>query len=307
MFKTKQQNYTKIDNYKMKKLIGNINPDVIFSFAEKGIARASGFAGVVLNSKNVVNIKQWCINENFVLIPELKNNKNSIDEFKSFVAKSALCEMVMLFETTLNKLYENILLFENTKKGNVYNIENHQDLLKQFVNNAFETKLAKIKKIIDFDNDNNELWKNLKYTRNCISHNHCLVDKGDIKLVIPAFTVKYLNNKTNEEIYSTPEAPVANLKNFIGCPMTVFINYEYRKKIFNKGDIITFTSHEINFLIFSMKNSINDLKRKYIEYLLKNGVAINFRNNIIKTVDELNKCVTQNKQVMYFSLNKKKD
>ena len=89
--------------------------------------------------------------------------------------------------------------------------------------------------------------------------------------------------------------------------MTVFINYEYREKIFNKGDIITFTSHEINFLIFSMKNSINDLKRKYIEYLLKNGVAINFRNNIIKTVDELNKCVTQNKQVMYFSLNKKKD
>lgn len=262
--------------------------DDIFAYAIAGVNRAAAFIGAVLNKKNCLDIKQWYIDDQFEITPKTENNVVVLNEFKDFVIKNALCEMIMDFEITLNELYDGLLIITNTKKGQ-YNLTEHKRRMKNFMSAKFEHKINAVNQILTNIKET-DFWKNLKYVRNCIEHNYSKVNKGSIKLFIPMVEAKVIDEETKKEYLFTPEQPFANIGEIAGHPAQVIIDIAKKKeKIFNNGDIISFTNAEINFLIAAMNDSINFLRVRVLEYLLEIGNKLNFKGNIIHNKEELHK------------------
>jgi len=262
--------------------------DDIFSYALAGVNRAAAFIGAVLNKNNCLDIKQWHMGDQFEITPKTENSIIVLNEFKDFVVKNALCEMIMAFEATLNELYDGLLIVTNTRSGQ-YNLSEHKKRMKNFMSANFEHKINAVDQILTNIKET-DFWKNLKYVRNCIEHNYSKVNNGSIKLFIPMVEVKIIDEKTKKEYLFTPEKPFANIGEIAGHPAKVIIDIAKNKeKIFNNGDIISFTDAEINFLIAAMNDSINFLRVRVLEYLLEIGNKLNFKGNIIHNKEELHK------------------
>ncbi len=283
----------------------DFNIDKIFSYALDGVNKATAFIGAVLNKNNSFNINQWKLEEQFDVTPTIQNSPNVLKGFKDFVIKNALCEMIMSFEITLNELYDGLLIITRTVKGKYSTLE-HKKIMKKFLSDKFEDKLKKINQILQNITEN-DFWTSLKYIRNCIEHNYSKVNKGTIKLMIPMVEIKFIDQVTKKEYLFTPENPESSsLHEIAGHPAQVIIDIKKnREKIFNNGDIISFTKSEINFLIAAMNDSINFLKVHVLEYILEKGYGLNFRGTIIKTKEELRKILT--KREIHITINQKSE
>jgi hypothetical protein len=277
----------------------------IFEYARKGVIRASAFSGAVLNEKNNFNIKQWRIFEQYELIPEPVNNEETINEFKSFVVHNSLCEMMSLFEKTLTELYKKIYYLNCYNERKIYDEKIANNLTKKFSGRDFPKKIKIISRLLRNVKSNKNLWENLKYVRNCVAHNNSLVNKGEIKLKIKAFTCKMVDQITKEEYYFTPDNPIHKIQNMAGHTIQCSIKLEEKEKIFYQGDKIKFSPQEIAFLFYTMLESINELYRAFLIYLIEQGMQIKLPGNdkLITTKEELIKFWKNEKQEVHLSLN----
>jgi len=283
--------------------------DNIFCYANKGVIQAATFIGAILNEHNNFDIAKWNINEYWELIPQLSlDNTILLSKFKSFVVKSALCEMMMDFEQTLLKIYDSLLLVKNIKSKEQYNIKTHLESVQNFKNQSFENKLELINKIIQNKLSNIQLWQNLKYVRNCITHNNSVVDKGKIQLNIPIFFIELKDNVTGEIYRSSKEEAIIKIGRIQGHDISAKVGWDTEEKTFDIGATITFTPAEIYHLLFALKESIKDLEILFINYLVKNKIefGITEQNGIIKTQEELEKQYKYKKE-LYVTLSPKLD
>lgn len=199
--------------------------------------------------------------------------------------------MMMNFEQTLIEMYDCLLLIEKIKSGQTYNIDTHLKNVNDFKNNNFEKKLETINKIIQNKPSNIQLWRNLKYIRNCITHNNSIVDKGSISLFIPIFFIELKDNITGEIYRSSKEEPTIKIGRVRGHDVILQVGWKEEEKVFDIGEIITFTPVEIYHLLFALKESIENLEKLFINYLVKNKIpfGITKKKGIIKSQEELEK------------------
>lgn len=268
----------------------NIFTDEIFEKARNGILLSSAFIGAVLNDNNMINIKHWNIYDDWELLPlPPSDSSNILNEYKIFVVKNALNEIVMKMEQTLIEVYDILILVINIKKYRPYNLHVHKKAVNEFKKKSFEEKQKEINKYILNNLKNNSLWQNIKYIRNCITHNNSIVDKGVIQLSVPVFTMK-LRDKVTDKIYiSSKEMPIMKIGNVEGHDFEIILEWEIVKKIFNNDEKIVLSSSEIYFLIYALYNSIEDLERLFVNFLIDNKIEFgkNQKSGIIKTQEEL--------------------
>lgn len=266
-----------------------LDVDRAFHFAEQGINRVVYFSSIVLNSDNSIDVNNWHIHDGIGLVPQPTDNKEVLKEFKNFVSKSALREMMELFEQTLAALYEIFIIIENPpkttdiisffkqidKKTEKFKWKRFPDKLK-IIDSFLSNKLSKHK----------DFWEGLQDIRNCITH-HVSIAKEEIKINIPKLNAFLKGDKTGKEI----SIPLGNIPDGISMDeeYSICVKLEYIEKIFEKGKLIEFTNEEIAFIIFGMQDSFRVLRDIVLKSVLNNNIplSITSANLLVKNVEEL--------------------
>lgn len=279
----------------------NININEVFAPAKNGINNALAYSAIVLNKKNKIEISSLYIDEQYRMITPEVNQETLIDSFRDFVVYNALCNMMENFEITLDRAYRAFLPIVNTGKN--YTKSTYKENVKKFSYLSFEEKLEIIKKYINNTDENEKLWVNLKHVRNCITHNGSIVQKEDIKLLIPSFSMKYIDLVTKEEFYSNSEDLTITMGKVKGNEGKLIIDLSCNEKIFKHGEIIKFTDREIISLIRAMRISIETLNKEFMYLLLDNGRSINCDNGMTITKrEELDKIWEENSKPLRIEL-----
>ena len=281
----------------------NININEVFEPVENGILNALAYSAIVLNKENKIEVSNLYIHEQYRMVNIEDNQEKFITSFKDFVVYNALCCMIANLETTIDRAYKSFLPIVKSAKNKTYLKKEYKKDIRKFDKFTFEEKLKEIKKFIKKTKDNEQLWLNLKYVRNCIIHNGCIVKNGEVKLEIPYISIKYVDMVTKEEFYANQEDHSITMGNEKGHDGELIIEFLNKEKIFKHGETIKFTDKEVNFLIYAMDKSIKLLYKEFMYLLLDNGMPINCTNGIvIMTRDELDKICNANSKPMRIEL-----
>lgn len=269
----------------MNKGVLNFDIEKIFNWATKGIIRAAYFSGIVLNPKNSIDVKHWNAVEEFLNVPNPKDTDLAMEEFRLFVSKSALREMIEFFEKTLHGIFEMLNIVE--KRPTPEELIDVLQETKNFKKKNFPDKLRIIDKMLEKKlSKRKDFWQALQDIRNCITHNTSIVDKDKITINIPKFTAILKGKNTGKEII----IPFGNLGQGVKIQeeSDLLIKFEQSPKIFKEGEVITFNNEEIALLIFGMQESLNIFRNIIIESVLKNQIPVKFldTNKFVSTIEE---------------------
>lgn len=259
----------------------------IFHYAEAGIRRAAIFSGLALNKKNTIDIKDLNIIDGFCLIPNNYDNDEILKEYRLFITKNALREMVELFEQTLINLYEMLNITNNVKTS--IELEKIPAKTKAFSKKSFPDKLIKIDALLNNKlSDQKDFWQSIQDIRNSITHYIGVTYKEKIDIIIPKFTAILKEKDTGKEMILPFGGFIEPLRLTSECELLV--NVDHINKTFVQGENISFTDEEIAMLILGMKISLDNLRKIIQEHVLEKNIPIEDKmtNTLVKTVDELN-------------------
>lgn len=257
-----------------------------FYFAKKGILRAALFSGIVLNNVNSFNIKSWHIKDNFLLIPDKVDESEVLFEFKNFVAKNALREMMELFDITLIHVFQ--ILNITDKHINKIDFKDYKKETKKFKKEKFPNKLKIIDNLLNNElSQQTEFWQPLQDIRNCITHNVSIVDKEEININIPNFIMIFKGIHSGQEFVFSGMSTVE--KSQVPEESELFIKIENITKTFKKGEMITFTNEETTLLIFGMIKSLAIFEKIVLANALNNEIPVIDKsiNKSFKMIQEL--------------------
>lgn len=274
----------------MNKIPLNLDLDEAFSVAITGIIRASIFSGIILSDKNIIDVKSWHINEAFKICNNefnVQTKDEALSEFKKWVIKNSLREMMEYFDYSLSLIYEKLYII------NKYNEVTNLILIKKAVDefnrskNGFPEKIDKVNKLLDTSlNDSEDYWKALQKIRNVITHNMGVIDKKTIIIKVPYVETIIKTAEGHKvcfkpgDIIDTNKYPIAEMSIKIG----------YKTKIYKKGEIVNFDSEDIMYIIWGMQQAMGHLKDIIIKKTLQMNIPIVDKNSnkIIENIEEFN-------------------
>lgn len=287
----------------MEKELLNFDIESIFLWARKGIIRAAYFTGIVLNPKNSIEVKQWNAMEEFINAPEPKDKNLAMDEFKLFVSKSALREMIEFFEKTLLGVFEMLNIIE--KRPSSEELADIYKETKEFKGKNFPEKLEIIDRILNYKlSKRKDFWQALQNIRNCITHNASIVDKETITIIIPKFVAVIKGKTTGRETIIPFGYQEKAIK--IEEESDLLLKIEQNHKTFKKGEVISFNNEEIALLIFGMQESLNIFRNIIIENTLKNKIPLKLlsTNKFVTTIEEFREIQKEQIEKQKESINK---
>lgn len=250
-------------------------------YVQKAIQRAAHFIGIIASPANSLGIESYNIIENFQLFshPSIEVESEILSEFRNFIINHSLREMIEAFEVTLDSA------FENTAYINGASCKLKMDEIKKQINeykrSNFPVKLDMINVLLNNKlSEQTDFWEGLKYIRNCITHDMCIVGRKTINIKIPYVRAVLKDLLTGNEY----QMPLTN--EGIKAPATMIpeIQIIYIDKTFNSGEIISFNYEEITYIIYTMmkyceyfSNTILDYMELNKEYLQKFNYSIKNR------------------------------
>ncbi|MGB2579458.1 hypothetical protein AAIR98_001377 [Elusimicrobium simillimum] len=239
------------------------NIETLFYPTMCGISRASLFLAIALNGKNKINIESWDIVDGaslFSLPVKSESFLEIFDEFKSFVVKNSLREMIELFEKTMVKIFSFFHSIDNDKETAGLSMGT---AVKNFSRKSFPEKLKQVALLINSQKLDLAFLQAIQDIRNIITHNMSIVDKENLILVLPVFNSIIKNIDTGEEV----QVPLGRHIKAPNGSLEFSFSITMQNKIFKKGEIVSFSSEEIYYLLFAMIISVDVLKKEVVNSL----------------------------------------
>lgn len=200
--------------------------------------------GALVNPQNTFQVRSYEIDESSRIFAIPEDFSILKPYFRDVLVNAAIRNGIEDFEYLLCCIY--IYLSQQTQK-----VVSQEDI-SRFSRENFHNKLLKINKLLDGKlTPYLDIWKNIQYIRNAITHHGGNMVKEDVVLYIPT---PQFDMKTAQE---NAQDPITREKH---VNLQIEIIPKFITKKFKKNQRIEFSDQEINGLLVGLYNSIKWLQ-----------------------------------------------
>lgn len=258
-----------------------INFDKILEIANKGINRASIFAGFGINAARNSEFKDSDLTKytSFSLFPPITNEeviaKNKV-EFEKWIITSALRELIESFSIFLDSIHYACLVMA-VNKGQ-YNENDAQTYKKSFEFKGLEDKLKKLKNRFNIFITNEDYLLSINKVRNCLSHRRGIVGSEDVdneqSLKLKWWALNLFIKTNNGERIEIP-TPIPSEGILVENGGNVMLETIDKNKTYPLGHLIVLGPKDLVEICYIVKIATNEIAKLTIDYAKNLGILVN--------------------------------